>query len=148
MTKFLRSPSGSSKSCLLYTSGKGVCIVYVDEQTRPKTATLDPRQAFVVYDDTVAHRPLAGIHFYARVNERGKTNGLHVYGYDAARRMHWETRGNARITGAPETETTYFGGVPMVEFWNNAVEAGDFGPGLSLIEAYDTLESDRMNVKQ
>ena len=36
----------------------------------------------------------------------------------------------------------------MVEFWNNAQETGDFEPVLSLIDAYDTLESDRVNDKQ
>ena len=40
------------------------------------------------------------------------------------------------------------GGVPVVEYWNNAQETGDFEPVLSLIDAYDTLESDRVNDKQ
>ena len=42
----------------------------------------------------------------------------------------------------------YFGGVPMVEYWNNAREQGDFEPVMGLIDAYDALQSDRVNDKQ
>ena len=42
----------------------------------------------------------------------------------------------------------YFGGVPMTEYWNNASETGDFEPVLPLIDAYDALQSDRINDKQ
>jgi len=42
----------------------------------------------------------------------------------------------------------YFGGVPMTEYWNNAAETGDFEPVLPLIDAYDALQSDRVNDKQ
>ena len=42
----------------------------------------------------------------------------------------------------------YFGGVPMTEYWNNASETGDFEPVLPLIDAYDALQSDRVNDKQ
>ena len=36
----------------------------------------------------------------------------------------------------------------MVEYWNNAREEGDFEPVMGLIDAYDTLQSDRVNDKQ
>lgn len=41
--------------------GKGVELIYADEQARARTAALDPRSAFVVYDDTVACKPLFGV---------------------------------------------------------------------------------------
>lgn len=41
--------------------GVGVEIVYADEKGRPKSAALDRQNAFVVYDDTVEHKPLAGV---------------------------------------------------------------------------------------
>ena len=128
--------------------GKGVCIVYTDERANPRAATLDPRQAFVVYDDTVEHRPLMGIHFYARRGEDGRTEGMHIVVYTRGERLHWTSRTSTAPSGEPEREASFLGGVPMIEFWNNAQESGDFEPVLSLIEAYDQLESDRMNDKQ
>ena len=42
----------------------------------------------------------------------------------------------------------YFGGVPLVEYWNDEDERGDFEWVLPLIDAYDALESDRVNDKE
>lgn len=128
--------------------GKGVCIVYADEQAHPRAAAIDPRQAFVVYDDTVEHRPLLGVHFYARRNAMGRPEGMHVFVYTRDAQLHWTSRGNTGASGEPEVTEHFFSGVPMVEFWNSADETGDFEAVLSLIEAYDLLESDRMNDKQ
>lgn len=128
--------------------GKGICIVYADEMARPRAATLDPRQAFVVYDDTVEHRAMLGVHFYARRGETGRPEGMHIYAYTPDACLHWTSRANAGPSGEPEWTPSFFDSVPMVEFWNNADERGDFEPVLSLIEAYDQLESDRMNDKQ
>ena len=36
----------------------------------------------------------------------------------------------------------------MVEYWNDECQRGDFEPVLGLIDAYDRLESDRMNDKE
>ena len=41
--------------------GKAVELCYADAQAKPRVAQVDPRFAFVVYDDTVEHRPLLGI---------------------------------------------------------------------------------------
>ena len=46
-----------------------------------------------------------------------------------------------------DVEPHNFGDVPMVEYWNNSEETGDFEQVISLIDAYDTLESDRINDK-
>lgn len=38
--------------------------------------------------------------------------------------------------------------MPLTEYWNNACERGDFERVLPLIDAYDLLQSDRVNDKQ
>ena len=45
-------------------------------------------------------------------------------------------------------ERHFFGGVPMTEYWNNQRERGDFEGVKALIDAYDALQSDRVNDKQ
>ena len=47
-----------------------------------------------------------------------------------------------------ERERHFFGGVPMTEYWNNQRERGDFEGVRALIDAYDALQSDRVNDKQ
>ena len=42
----------------------------------------------------------------------------------------------------------YFGGVPMVEYPNNEDARGDFERVLSLVDAYNLLQSDRVNDKE
>ena len=128
--------------------GRGVCICYADEHGRPKAATLSPKTAFVVYDDTVEHRPVFGVHWLDRFDAQGKRCGVTVHAYTAAQELTFTGRSLSLITQEGGPRTHYFGGVPVVEFWNNAQETGDFEPVLSLIDAYDTLESDRINDKQ
>lgn len=128
--------------------GRSVCICYADEQGKPRAATLSPKEAFVVYDDTVEHRPVFGVHWFDRFDLAGKRSGVCVHVHTAAESYVFEGKTLATLGALPDVTPHYFGGVPMVEFWNNAQEMGDFEPVLSLIEAYDMLESDRVNDKQ
>lgn len=128
--------------------GRGVCICYAGEDGQPRAATLSPCKAFVVYDDTVEHRPLFGVHWLDRYDEVGKRVGVSVHVYSEQEELTFEGTSLTALSRTPEVTTHYFGGVPVVEFWNNSQETGDFEPVLSLIEAYDVLESDRVNDKQ
>lgn len=131
--------------------GKGVEIVYADEASLPRTANLDPCSAFVVYDDTVEHNPLFGVHYMPVIDRSGKNTGYTVNVYTAAEIITFETASTIASAAAftpTGIEPHFFGGVPMVEYWNNAEETGDFEQVTSLIDAYDKLESDRVNDKE
>ncbi len=127
--------------------GKAVELCYADEQAKPRVAQADPRHAFVVYDDTVEHRPLLGIEVSDVLDRHLKKIRERVTVCTDTLVVRMERRGSE----AP-VETTraahYFGGVPMTEYWNNASETGDFECVLPLIDAYDALQSDRINDKQ
>jgi SPP1 family phage portal protein len=127
----------------------GVCICYVDEESKPKAAALNPKEAFVVYDDTVEHRPMFGVRWMDKFDEKGKKTGVTVYVHTKNEEQVYEGKTIQALAAVENKGKTHqFGGVPVVEFWNNAQERGDFEPVLSLIEAYDVLESDRVNDKQ
>lgn len=128
--------------------GRGVCVCYADEAGRPRAATLDPKNAFVVYDDTVEHKPLLGVHWMTRYDDTGRRCGVTVHVHTKREILTFEGQTLGTLARMGEGRRHFFGGVPMVEFWNNAQETGDFEPVLSLIEAYDLLESDRVNDKQ
>jgi SPP1 family phage portal protein len=129
--------------------GVGVELLYLDERARVRMAALDPGSAFVVYDDSAEHRPVMGVQL-RRADRLGYGYGG---GYQATVRTaseEFEMVGPSieELRRAGEGRPHYFAGVPIVEYWNNAREKGDVEPVVSLIDAYDALQSDRINDKQ
>ena len=127
--------------------GKAVELCYADAFARPKVAQMDPKSSCVVYDDTVEHAPLFGVACHDLVDDQLRRRGERVSVYGPHAVVHFERAGSEtpREVGR---QAHYFGGVPMVEYWNNAREQGDFEPVMGLIDAYDALQSDRVNDKQ
>lgn len=130
--------------------GKGVELLYADGEARPCAAALDPRDAFVVYDDSVECAPVMGVYVTPRRDAAGKISGFcaRVYTDSACTAYRIESLQNPKIERADSAALHYFGRVPMIEYWNDEDERGDFENVLSLIDAYDLLQSDRMNDKQ
>lgn len=132
--------------------GSSAEIVFADSRSMPRSAALEPGSAFVCYDDTVEHRPIFGVHIlahYPLVGDGGADGysvtvytDNHIYGY----RVPYLK--DIRYTEHTTEKEHYFGGVPLIEYWNSEDERGDFEPVESLIDAYDTLESDRVNDKE
>ena len=127
--------------------GKAAEVCYADAEARPRVAQLDARSAFVVYDDTVEHAPLLGITRRDTFDARLERTGEEVTLYTDRLIVHMR-RTSRETPRETMREAHYFGGVPVVEYWNNAREEGDFEPVMGLIDAYDTLQSDRVNDKQ
>ncbi len=127
--------------------GKAAEVCYADAEARPRVAQLDARSAFVVYDDTVEHAPLLGITRRDTFDARLERTGEEVTLYTDRLIVHMR-RTSRETPRETMREAHYFGGVPVVEYWNNAREEGDFEPVMGLIDAYDTLQSDRINDKQ
>ena len=130
--------------------GRGVELVYADDQARPRSVSLDPCGAFVVYDDTVAAAPLFGVYYAPVRRGDGVTEAWRVHVFTDRLRLTYRVSGLADLRRAKLEDKAphWFGGVPLVEYWNDECERGDFEPVLTLIDAYDALASDRMNDKQ
>ena len=130
--------------------GKGVELLYADGEARPCAAALDPRDAFVVYDESVECAPVMGVYVTPRRDAAGKISGFcaRIYTDSACAAYRIESLQNPKIERADSATLHYFGRVPMIEYWNDEDERGDFENVLSLIDAYDLLQSDRMNDKQ
>lgn len=130
--------------------GRGVEYVYVREaDSMPRVSVLKPEQAFVVYDESYETVPLFGVHYSARTDATGAHNGwdIVVMGKDRIARYtaaSLETQQFA-LQGVSEH---FFGDVPLVEYWNDESECGDFEWVIPLIDGYDKLQSDRVNDKE
>ena len=113
-----------------------------------RVALLDPKQAFIVYDDDIAQRPMFGVYYLEKRRETGDVFGheINVFLPDVMRKYH-----AGEITDEPQLmseETNPFGVLPMVQYTNNEDSRGDFEDVLTLIDAYDVLGSDRVNDKE
>ena len=127
--------------------GKGVELCYVNSESKVRTAEISPLYAFVVYDDTVEHNPLFGVMIIDEYDNALQPKGEKIFVYTSSVEVEYSREGQ----GMPiqvGVKDHHFDAVPMNEYWNNSFETGDFEPIFSLIDAYDALQSDRLNDKQ
>lgn len=127
--------------------GKGVEALYADARACPRSAALDPRCAFVVYADDVGSEPLFGVHFHPLTDEAGAPRGYEATVCTDEKRLTYRAADFATLfRNQPIAQTPhYFGRVPLIEYWNNEEEIGDVESVLSLIDAYDVLQSCRVD---
>lgn len=133
----------------LSTYGIAYELLFIDDEAEVALTTLDVRETFIVTDNTVAKKILFAVNYYETFDEDDKSNGYIVNVYDD--RAHYEyyfkeLDENSGILR--EEEDNFFDAVPIIEYINNKKEQGDFEPVISLIDAYNLLQSDRVNDKQ
>ena len=130
--------------------GKGVERIYADRQGRTRSVSVSPEEAFVVYDDTVAHEPLFGLCLSAAAKADGTPDGFQLEVLTAEESLLYRTNDPRHVgeEGLVRRERHYFGQPPLIEYWNNCDETGDFAAVLPLIDGYDLLESERLRDKE
>ncbi|MBR4236385.1 MAG: phage portal protein [Clostridia bacterium] len=126
--------------------GRGIEFICVPERGGlPGAYALSPENAFVVYTDDICHEPLFGVYMGRSAGEGGAEGGMQIICATESRILEYSLRdGEIRLTGS---RPHFFDGVPMVEYWNDENEKGDFEWIIPLIDAYDALQSDRLNDK-
>ena len=130
--------------------GKGVELVYSGEDGMPRSAALKPMEAFVVYTDSVDASPMFGVRCIETMKADGAGDGwmFEVYTDEVVATFAMKEVCLKGFAAPASVKRHFFGRVPMVEYWNGKDEKGDFENAISLIDAYDLLESDRVNDKQ
>ncbi len=97
--------------------------------------TLDPRNAYVIYANTVDHRPLAGV--YYTTDEYGQITTYSVY----TDREFFVIQGNKIARKEPHA----LGRVPIIEYPANNARLGAFEVVLPLLDALNTVDSNRID---
>lgn len=136
-----------------HTCGTG--ILYVQSNDDPdvpvKVYALDPRSAYVVYDFTPAHEPLYGVNI---VMTGEQTAVFDVYTRTKVFRLSGGFRGKILTDGEPLEATPInlidvrpnpLGKVPMVEYHYNSVNMGAFEAVISLLNAINDVQSNRID---
>lgn len=128
--------------------GRAYELIYADEAAAVRSAVLDPKNVFVVYDDTVKEQPLFAVSYYKRYDIDGNIVGTVCTVYDDGNIWTYEGSGDS-FGGMQLTEQDLhsFGAVPVIEYRNNREMQGDFEQIIPLIDAYNVLMSDRVDDK-
>lgn len=129
--------------------GRGVELVYANSNAEPRTTSLDPQHAFVVYSDDAEHLPLFGVYQLVTTNANGSSVIKAVYVYTQQEIVEYSvTSVDGTVVAEVKRTPHNFPTVPLVEYWNNSSCLGDFEHVTTLIDAYDVLQSDRVNDKE
>ena len=130
--------------------GRAFELIYMsnDDIPEPRLAKIDPRNAFVVYDDTVIHDPIFGVTYCPTFDDNGNVQSYLCCLYTAYDKTDFKLSSSLMLSDIIETQEHHFGMVPLNEIYNNPDCQGDFEQVISLIDAYNLLMSDRINDKE
>ncbi len=120
--------------------------VYANEEAEPRSCEIDDDNAIIVYDDTVEHNKLFGL-IYRAIYEGETFKYYDIIYLDNEKEIHYKSTDKA-LTQEGEEKPHAFGKVPIICYKNNPEFLGDFEPVISLIDAYNLLQSDRVNDKE
>ena len=96
--------------------------------------SLDPRNTFVVYDSGLGNKPVMGVTYV--VDKQGQTT-YSVYTRD----KYYEIKGEKVI----REQGHILGDIPIIEYYANDARLGAFEIVLSLLDAMNTVESNRVD---
>ena len=120
--------------------------IYANKNAEPRSCEIDNRNAIIVYDDTVEHKKLFGL-IYTPVYEGEIFQYWDIIYIDKKEEIHYKSY-DKTLDKVGESKPHAFGDVPLICYKNNPEMLGDFEPVISLIDAYNLLQSDRVNDKE
>lgn len=117
-----------------------------DESPTPKTASIQPSQAFVVYNSTVELKPVVGVYYYEKRDSiTQKINGYSVEASTDTEYIRFDVTEDYSIDGEVTRENNPFGMVTLIEIYNNNELQGDFEQLVPLQDAYNMQQSSRVD---
>lgn len=132
--------------------GRGYELVYMnsDKIPVPELAVLSPFTTEVVCDTTVRHKCMFAFSYMENldINDRCTGYTITVYCKGFIDTYQCSNLRNAATYQLVSREQSYFGKVQVTEYRNNKKGRGDFEGVLTLIDAYNLLQSDRINDKE
>ncbi len=123
-------------ACAIY--GYGIQLLYLDKEGELKLHTFDNREVVLIYSNSIEKRLMYAIRFWTVTTVDNIQNYyVEIYSKDSIKRYK-----NGSFV---EEITNIFTEIPVVVYENNDARRGDFENVITLIDAYDLLESDTIN---
>ena len=126
----------------LSITGVGYELMYVNEGNEIKFAMLDPREVFMIYDNSIEQKPLCAVRFYDVHDYVTDSVVTHVELYTDSMVHYYRVDEGLHLENE---HPHYFKEVPVICFYNNDELTGDFEKVLDQIDAYDKAVSDTIN---
>lgn len=121
------------------------------DEAIPLSKNISPESTFIIVDDSIEENELCGVYYYKKKNSVENT-----YSYVATvstanytyvlNILDSDTDIKQMVTEEPVKH--FFGEPQIIEYLNNKEGIGDFEQQIPLIDAYNTLMSDRINDKE
>ena len=134
---------------MLSICGRSYEYVYAEEdEPELMTMPLDPVSTFMVCDETIEHKELFAVYYYYKQNDVTDTQDtkLYIMVFTDQEILNWTLTANEDVD--PERQPHNMGYIPVILYRNNKFCIGDFEQQIGLIDAYNTLTSDRVQDKE
>lgn len=135
-----------AKECSIF--GHKYEYIYSDESARPCSVTLDVRNTLIIYDNTMVHGKVAGLNYRPVFKDNKSKTPDHYEIIVGTKTEIIKFELNNSSLKEISREPHFFGEVPFIEYKNNGELQGDFEPVISLIDAYNLIQSDRVNDRE
>ena len=135
-----------AKNCAIF--GLQYEYIFANENAEPESAVLDVRNTIIAYDNTIKHNKLFAVNYRPVFNKpTDKDPAYYDVIFADSKVVRNYTLKSDRLALEKE-EAHAFREVPMIEFLNNKDYLGDFESVVSLIDAYNLIQSDRVNDRE
>ena len=126
---------------IIYTDG-----IFADEVPFEDKA-LNPATTYVVYENTIAEKPIMGVTYHDLLDEKGTRTGIKIYAYTnfGVYTFVGTPSGTVRVEGLQGFDPHSVGGVPVIEYPNNIWRIGDWELCIGLMDAINGLQSGRLD---
>lgn len=131
----------------------GLAYEYVyakKDKSEPACKNISPLSTFIVVDDTIEENELFGVYYYPKKNDAEDiiqwVATISTQNYKWVLNILNDPKLVQELTEKPEQH--FFGGIQIIEYLNNKEAIGDFEQQIPLIDAYNTLMSDRVTDKE
>ena len=124
--------------------GIGYELLYLDKEANVKMTNLPPEEVFMIYSIDVERRPIGAVRHYRvknYIDESKWHKNVEVYTEDS---IHYFSDKGGMLQYI-KTESHYFGICPVIPYFNNDEEIGDFENVIGLQDAYNVAVSDQAN---
>lgn len=134
-------------------TGTAYRIIYRDGEFEDEVPfedrSLDPSTTFVVYENSIAKKPLLGGTYYDIYGDENKFLGVKYYIYTDFGRFEIMTDDSGVVNVSDITEDSFspynVGGVPIIEYPNNMWRIGDWELCIGLMDAINNMQSGRLD---
>lgn len=132
-------------------AGKSYEYIYAaindDLEIDIRSVLLDPRNAFIKYDTSIVRNKEYGV-FWSAEDEETKLQEWTIVDDQEIGIYSFDEKNKTLVIDKERSGPHLFRKMPMIEYLNNEEHQGDFEQAISLNDALNMLQSDRINDKE